>query len=137
MATDSALTLKSGASAPGKDGKMKVQCDCGEWFEDNFIIEDGGVCSTCKAKADLKTDQTDGAEVALDCGVMPPLLAEILKTFPLRQPDRSVSGGDCCNWLLEWHNGDDYFEIEYSKKGEIEIMTMVNGETKHWTLKGA
>ena len=70
-------------------------------------------------------------------GVMPPLLAEVLKTFPLREPDRSVDGENC-DWLLEWHfDGDRYFEIEYTPEGQIEIMTQFNGEIKHWTLTGA
>ena len=68
--------------------------------------------------------------------VMPPLLAEILKTFPLREPDRSVDGENC-DWLLEWHfGGERYFEIEYTPEGRIEIMTQFNGEIKHWVLKG-
>lgn len=118
---------------------MKKTCD-------NCFLEaepsDFGLCKSCGNETFLEdkpltTDSDEGAEVALDCGVMPPQLAKILKTFPLREPDRSVDGEDCCNWLLEWHDGEDYFEIEYTSEGQIEIMTMVDGETEHWTLTGA
>jgi hypothetical protein len=47
---------------------MKIQCDCGEWFEDSFIAEWGGVCSTCKAEADLKAQKDAVADVRCNEG---------------------------------------------------------------------
>ena len=49
---------------------MKIQCGCGEWFEDSFIAEWGGVCSTCKAEADLKANKEPVATVLCSDRVM-------------------------------------------------------------------
>lgn len=69
--------------------------------------------------------------------VMPPLLAEILKTFPLVEPDRIVEGPNG-ETLAEWWAYGYYFEIEHTPEGELEIMTKNDiGEIKHWVLKGA
>lgn len=65
---------------------------------------------------------------------IPPKLAEVLKTFPFREPDRIVegTGGE---WLAEWHvENDNYFEIECTAAGKLEIMTYYGGEACHWTL---
>ncbi len=69
--------------------------------------------------------------------VMPPLLAEILKTFPIVEPDRIVEGQNG-ETLAEWWAHGYYFEIEHTKDGGLEIMTKNDiGEIKHWTLTGA
>jgi hypothetical protein len=66
---------------------------------------------------------------------MPPALAEVLKTFPLREPDRVVEGPNG-EILAEWHDDGNYFEIEYMPETIIlEIMTQFDGETRHWVLK--
>lgn len=65
--------------------------------------------------------------------VMPPQLAEVIKKFPLREPDRVVEGPNG-EWLAEWQMADNYFEIECTVEGKLEIMTRFDGEFKHWDL---
>jgi len=79
---------------------------------------------------------TNGANVKLHCGVMPPQLAKVLKTFPFRKPDR-VAEGPNGEWLAEWHDDGNYFEIECFIPNKLEIMTSFNGDVKHWDLIGA
>ena len=79
--------------------------------------------------------KTSVSAVASDDRVMPPQLTEVLKTFPLREPDRIVEGPNG-EVLAEWHSAVSYFEIEYTPEGKLEIMTQLNCEIKHWTLTG-
>ena len=82
-----------------------------------------------------RPDKTSVSAVASNDWVMPPQLAEVLKTFPLREPDRIVEGPNG-EVLAEWHSAGSYFEIEYTPEGKLEIMTQLNCEIKHWTLTG-
>ena len=66
----------------------------------------------------------------------PPQLAEVLKTFPLREPDRIVEGPNG-EWLAEWHGDGNYFEIECFIPDKLEIMSQFGGVIKHWDLTGA
>ena len=89
----------------------------------------------------------NGSNSVLSDRVIPPQLAEVLRRFPLREPDRIVEGPNG-ETLAEWHRDDNYFEIECNPEGkinynqekeifegELEIMSQLDCETNHWTLK--
>jgi hypothetical protein len=81
-------------------------------------------------------NETEGSDTVERC-VMPPLLAEILKAFPLVEPDRVVEGPNG-ETVAEWWAYGYYFEIEHTHDGKLEIMTKNDvGEIKHWILTGA
>jgi hypothetical protein len=84
-------------------------------------------CEKCKIKRATSNS-------ALSDRVIPPQLAEVLRRFPLREPDRIVEGPNG-ETLAEWHGDDNYFEIECTPEGELEIMSQLDCETNHWTLK--
>lgn len=66
----------------------------------------------------------------------PAPLVEVIQTFPLSKPDRIIKGQEN-EWLAEWHDvNGGYFEIEYTPKGQLEIMTKIDeGIIQHWSLK--
>lgn len=123
------------AGQGGKWATVSSDC-CGEWkieFRTNYAALDSDECRRLAREAWNAAPRKD--EQVTQQVQHHNLLNDVLRMFPLGQPNRISVSEDGKVKIAEWQYLGRYFEIEDAGDGTLSLMVSIDDKCTHWILK--